>query len=247
MRLKVFFLDNELKSRATLRNMIQQDCENVEVIGESQTVEDAAQQINKLKPDVVFLDIELSGQKGFELFDYFPFPSFSVIFASADSRYALKAFRMAAIDYLLKPFNIKQLQEALRRVWQKKQFRYQEKKLRHLKEYEHNKTRKLALPIQNGLNFIEIESILRCEANRNYTYCYLTNGEKLIVSKPLCQFEEMLEGTHFFRLNRSHLVNLNYLKSYEKSRLGIVTLVNGDTVVISRTRREAFLERIQGL
>lgn len=247
MILKVFLVDDEQKSRETLRNMIQQFCTNVDVIGESWMVEDAALQINKLQPDVVFLDIEMPEQNGFELFNYFPNPFFFVIFATAYSQYAIQAFRMAAIDYLLKPFSVKELKEALHRARQQKQQSLQREKLKILQENHQSKTKKLIIPVQNGFNFIEVDSILRCEAARSSTVLILTNGKKIVASKPLIQIEEMLENTNFFRVHRSDLINLDYLKSYEKSRQSILTLANGDTVVISKNRREAFLERVQGL
>lgn len=247
MLLKVFLIDDEQKSRDTLRNMIQQFCVDVEVIGESWMVEDAAQQINQLLPDVVFLDIEMPEQNGFELFNYFPDPPFSVIFATAYSQYAIQAFRLAAIDYLLKPFNVKELKEAIQRARQKKEESFQQEKLKTLQENFQGTAKKLAIPVQNGFKFIEINSIIRCKADRGYTYFVLTNGEKIITSKPLGHFEKVLDNSNFFRVHRSDLINLDYLKSYEKSRQGIVTLVNGDTVAVSKNRRDAFLDRIQNL
>lgn len=119
MKLKAFLLNSELGSLAILRRMIHGVSEKVKIVGESALVADATLQIKKLQPDVVFLDVDLAGQKSFELFDYFPNPAFSIIIASAQSCYAAEAFRLAAGDYILKPFQLKQLQEALWRVWEK--------------------------------------------------------------------------------------------------------------------------------
>ena len=248
MVLKVFLVDDEQKSRDTLRNMIHEFCSDVEVIGESWMVEDAAKQIAKLQPDVVFLDIEMPEQNGFELFNYFPEPTFSVIFATAYNQYAAQAFSLSAIHYLLKPFSVKVLKEALNRARKNKedQQAFQEK-LKALEANLQGKAKKLVIPVHNGLKFIKLDSILRCQADRGYALFVLNNGEKVMASKPLGHFEKILEGTSFFRVHRSDIINLDYLKSYEKSRQGIVTLANGDEVVVSRNRREAFLEKVQAL
>lgn len=240
-------MDNEPSGRSILRKMLQEISKKTEVVGESASVEEAAQQITRLQPDVVFLDIELPGQNGFELFDYFPFPSFSVIFATAESHYAAQAFRLAAVDYLLKPFKLDSLRDALRRAWKQKQVQLDQEKLKKLQENFQNKPHRLSLPIEKGLTIIEVDSILRCEASRNHTNFFLTNGEKLLVFEPLRRVEELLKDFNFFRVNRSNLINLKFIKRYEKSRQGLVTLTNEDIVVLSKNQRLAFLDRIQDL
>ena len=243
MEVKAFLVDDEEKSRDTLRNMIKHYCAEVLVVGEARTVADAAKKIKELQPDLVFLDIELPEQNGFALFDYFASPPpFYVIFATAYSEYAVQAFRMAAVDYLLKPYNIKELKESIRRVRERQQQQQYKERLSSLVQNVETGTKRLALPVQNGYLFIEVEDIIRCEADRNYTTFYLQSGEKQVVSKPLRLFEEMLDGLHFFRINRSHIINMNYLKSYGKSKNGYVTLKNGVTLSLSTAKRDEFLE-----
>lgn len=246
MDLKVFLVDDEPKSRDTLRHMLQMFCSGVEVIGEAGTLVEAAQKINKGKPDLVFLDIELPEQNGFKLFDYFPNPNFEVVFATAYSQYAVQAFRLAAVDYLLKPFHIKELQQAINRVIQKRQDQYYQKKLEILNNNFNNAVKKLSLPVLDGFQYVELNEILYCEASRNYTNFYLTDGSKLIVSKPLKVYEDLLSDFNFARINRSSLINLGYLKSYKKVNNGIVTLTDGTVIAVSQGRKKDFLEKIKG-
>lgn len=127
----------------------------------------------------------------------------------------------------------------------KKQLQFDQEKLREIEGRQQKMIQKLSIPVQNGFNFVEVDAILRCEADRAYTLLVLTNGEKIISSKPLGHFEKMLEHSNFFRVHRSHLINLRYLKSYEKSRQGIVTLTNGDMVFVAKHRRDTFVELVR--
>ncbi len=245
MKIKAIIIEDEIKSRDTLRNMLMLYCPNVEIIGEAMTVEEGRKLILKQKPDLVFLDIELPEKDGFYLFQYFPNPSFDVIFTTAYDQYAIQAFRIAAVDYLLKPINVDLLEEAIKRVIKIRKNKKNDNRLGILKSnYNARNFQKIALPSSNGYVFLEIKSIIACEASRSYTNIYTKAGEKYIVSKPLVFLEKSLQELRFFRINRSYIINLDFLKSYTRTHRGEVTLINGMTMSLSENKKEAFLSHL---
>jgi two-component system LytT family response regulator len=245
--LKGIIIDDELKSRESLQILIQDFCEGVEVCALCQNVSEGIAAIDLHKPDVVFLDIQMQRETGFDLLNRLDKIDFELIFTTAHSEYAIKAFRFSAIDYLLKPIDLTDLQAALEKVRKKKNYGISQR-LEHL-IYNLKPTAsqkyKLALPTSDGLLFVKIDEILYCEAEGNYTQIHLTNGTKHLVSRTLKEYDDMLTEQDFFRIHNSYLINLNLIKNYVRGEGGYVVMTNGKSLDVSRRKKESFLSKLQ--
>jgi two-component system LytT family response regulator len=244
--LKTIIIDDELKSRESLRILIEDFCEGVEVLALCQNVNEGIAAIEKYKPDVIFLDIQMQRETGFDLLNKIKEIDFEVIFTTAYSEYAIKAFKFSAIDYLLKPIDIGDLKAALLKV---------EKKVgntiaNRLKQMMDNlkggsvENFKLALPTSEGLLFIKTNDILYCEASSNYTQIVMADGKKHVVSRTLKEYEDLLSENNFFRIHHSYLINLNMVKKYVRGEGGYVVMNNDTSLDVSKRKKDAFLERI---
>jgi two-component system LytT family response regulator len=239
-------VDDEQKSRESLRILLQDFCENVEICALCQNVAEGIEAIHQHHPDVVFLDIQMQRETGFDLLAKIDPVNFEVIFTTAHSEYAIKAFKFSAIDYLLKPIDIDDLHKALAKVEQK-QNQNISGRLEHLIQNLKSTTPenyKLALPTTDGLVFIKLNDILYCEASSNYTEIYTFNKNKYIVSRTLKQYEDLLGEHNFFRIHNSYLINLNAIKKYVRGEGGYVILENDVSLDVSKRKKDAFLSRI---
>jgi two-component system LytT family response regulator len=244
--LKGVIIDDELKSRESLQILLQDFCEDIEVCALCQNVSEGVAAINTCKPDVVFLDIQMQRETGFDLLSRFEKIDFELIFTTAHSEFAIKAFKFSAIDYLLKPIDITELQAALEKVRKKKNHGISER----LEQLIHNlkpaatQKYKLALPTGDGLVFVKIDEILYCEAEGNYTQIHLVNGTKHLVSRTLKEYDDMLTDQDFFRIHNSYLINLNMIKNYVRGEGGYVVMSNGKSLDVSRRKKESFLSKL---
>jgi len=244
--LKSIIVDDELKSRENLRMMLASFCDNVEVVAACQSVAEAVDAIKQFRPDIVFLDVQMRGETGFDLLKVLENVSFEVIFTTAHSEYALQALRFSAIDYLLKPIDIEDLQKAIAKVEKKQPGNFADK-LEHLLENlkgGNSENYKLALPIADGLMFIKAKEIMYCKASGNYTEIFMDGGKKHLVSRQLKEYDDMLQGHNFFRIHHSYLINLNYIKSYVRGEGGYVIMNDNTSIDVSRRKKEAFMERV---
>ncbi|MEO1448734.1 MAG: LytTR family DNA-binding domain-containing protein, partial [Bacteroidota bacterium] len=233
------------RSREGLKNLLTQYCEGVMVVGMGEDVPTGVAEIIRHRPDVVFLDIELPVQSGFELFNYFPTRNFEVVFTTAYDQYAVRAFRLSAADYLLKPIDLEELREALRKVRERRTRGEQLSNLEILrKNLSHEQATHVALPTQEGFEFCLAEDITRCEADGNYTHIYLKEGEHVLVCRTLKEFDELLQGQRFFRAHRSHLINLRFVRKYTRAKAPVITMHDGSQVTLSSGKRESFLEQM---
>lgn len=246
--IRSLIVDDEEKSRETLKKMVQNFCQDVEVVGEAASVAEAVDIIDEENPDVVFLDVEMPGGNGFTLLEKYDKPPFQVIFTTAHDLYAINAIKFAALDYLLKPVNIKELQEAVSKVEKSEE----DDEIR-IEQYEALKSNlsqtdkkftKIALPTSEGIDFFEADDIIRAEADRAYSNFFIKGGKKIMISKPLKEYEALLEECNFFRIHKSHMVNLNHLKKYVKGKGGYVIMDDESYVDVSVRRKEALLTRI---
>ncbi len=242
-------VDDEKKSRELLEILLRNNCPNVTVIGQANSVEQALTLINKTPPDVIFLDIEMPGGSGFDLLEKIKHQKFSVIFTTAYHQYAIKAFKFSAIDYLLKPFDEDELIQAVKRA-ELQLSKHHKIPTVELESAKNNYTNllsgnsKLALTTQSGLVFVEIKQIVRCEADGKYTMCYLSNNTRICVTKNLKGFELILNDYDFVRLHNSHLVNIHFIKEYHQGRGGYISMHDGSTIAVSQRKKEEFLKRI---
>ena len=195
--------------------------------------------------DILFLDIEMPKVNGFELLKSIENIDFKVIFTTAYDAYALKAFEVSAIDYLLKPVEEGDLGRALDKLNINTQEDETIDKLASLYEKlsSLSQTKNISLPTQEGLSFINIQTIIRCESDSNYTHIYLKEDKPLLVSKTLKDIEKLIDSKEFFRIHHSHLINLNYLKKYNKGLAGSVELSDGSIIPVSRSKKSSFLNK----
>ena len=216
------------------------------MLGEAGTVQKAIEPIKNLQPDLVFLDIIMPKENGFELIHYFDPPFFEVVFTTAYDQYAVKAFQLSALDYLLKPIDLELLRGALEKVKEKKSLDNQTKRINILEENLMAAFEKISLPTADGYIFSEIDEIIRCEAQGNYTHIFFRDGNKILVSKTLKNFEDVLKGLHFFRINRSNVINLKEVKIVGRQRNPTIILKDGTEHILSSNRKDEFFEKMKG-
>lgn len=241
MNLRAIIIDDIESSRDTLFFLIQKYCKNIDVIAQAATVKSSVSLIKEHQPDLVFLDIEMPEENGFALFDYFPSPDFNVIFTTAYDEYAIRAFKISAVDYLLKPINLEELKTAVKKVVDIRDQMFFQQRYQTLKENVNSLMNKIILPTDKGYIFAEIEKIVRCEAVSNYTNFIFEDGQKIMVSKTLKTFEDILSDFNFFRISRSNLVNMNFVVQFGLNKKSI-QLSDDSILTISERRRKEFFE-----
>jgi len=239
-------VDDEPKSRESLKILLEDFCQNVAVKALCQDVAEAVDAIQLHKPDVVFLDIHLQRETGFDLLTRLNDVNFEVIFTTAYSEYAIKAFKFSAIDYLLKPIDIEELKRALGKVEKRMSDTISDRLKQLIQNLKAPSTEnyKLALPTSDGLVFVKVNDILYCEASSNYTLIFTSDGKKHVVSRTLKEYEDMLSEHNFFRIHNSYLINLNAIKKYVRGEGGYVVMANDQSLDVSKRKKEAFLLKI---
>lgn len=245
-KLKAIIIDDEERARNSLRTLLAEFCPNVEVVAVCNSVPDGVLHINQKRPHLVFLDIEMPEYNGFELLSFFRDIDFQVIFVTAYNEYALRAFEVSATDYLLKPVDIDKLKSAVEKACRMAEHSDVQTRVDVLKEtFRTGQFNKIALPVAEGLLFVDVPDIAFLEADGAYTNVWLKNGSRILVSKKLKFFEEILETRpNFFRSHRSYIVNINYLKKYNKNDSSLL-LDNNKVVYVSRERKSEFEEQLR--
>ncbi|GAB5417975.1 MAG: LytTR family DNA-binding domain-containing protein [Crocinitomicaceae bacterium] len=246
--MNVLVIDDEPKARNLLKTIIEEsDCAITEVF-EAENLKNGVQLIRKATPTVVFLDIEMPNELGTEIFNYFERDEldFEIVFTTAYDQYALKAFEMNAIDYILKPLRPKRVLDVLQRIESAKNASNISEKFAELHQsLSSKKFKKIGLPVSDGILFVPLKEVMHLEADGMYTTFYLVDDEKIVVSKPLKHFDYLLEsGGLFYRPHRSHIINMHQIKRYVKKDGNYIVLDNDHVVPISKDKREAFLELI---
>lgn len=249
MRNKIYALiiDDEAGNRENLKRMIDEYCPQIILLAECSSVEEARKEILYKKPDLIFLDICMTDGTGFDLLEQLADISFEVIFVTAYDQYAIRAIRFSALDYLLKPIDSRELVNAVERASRVILRKQHDFRMQNLISNNHREDRnkKIALSVADKIEFVEINDIIRCESEDNYTTFFLREGKKLVVSKTLKEFDELLTPYHFLRVHQSHLVNLNEIRSFIKSEGGYIKMSEGTSVPISRQRRTQVMEAIK--
>lgn len=244
MELTAIIIEDELRARSSLRQMLIEYCPNVRVYAEAGTIQEAKTIISAESPDLVFLDIHLPQEDGFKLFDYFPNPTFEVIFTTAYSTYTLLALKLSAVDYLMKPISIKELKEAVVKAQGRTSNKKMTNNITALKSIIGSNFKKLPLPSGNGYVYVKIEDIIYCEANRNYCNFYLSPDKQILVSKNLKNYESILESFGFMRVNRSYIINLNFVESFSRSNGGEVIMSNATAIPVSANLKQMLLNKL---
>ncbi|MBT30502.1 MAG: DNA-binding response regulator [Thalassobius sp.] len=236
--MKALLVEDKEYIRKGLLHLLQFIETDVEVIGECDSVKDAVVVANTCKPQLVFLDINLSDGTGFDFLDQTDHLDFKVIFITAYQEYAIRALKIGAVDYLLKPVDIEELKLALAKV-KTLPFNEQKEQIKTAKQVWYQNDSTLLLSLNDSFQVIDLQELLFCESDKGYTSFHLTNGKKYIASKPLKEYEEHLEKVNFVRSHQSFMVNLKFIDKYDKS--GIIHLKNGKQIPVSLRKKEAFI------
>jgi len=239
--LKTIIVDDEPDSIDLLKIELAKHCPQVEVAGTYTNSTKAVKDIEKLQPDLLFLDIEMPGMNGFEMLEKMLHLNFSIIFITAYNQYALKAFRFNALDYLVKPIDSIDLIEAVAKAEKKMKPTAAQLNLvqRQLRGELPNK---IAIQGNNGITFIELNEIVYAEASNNYSRLLLTDKKLFTISKTLKDVQEVLEESHFLRVHRQYIINLNRVKQFSRNE-GILTMDNGDHIPVARNQKERLVEK----
>lgn len=243
MSLKAVIVDDEMHSRETLKNLVQEFCSDVEVVGMAGSVQEALSIIPSALPDLVFLDIELQPGTGFDVLTQLKDLDFDVIFTTAFEQYAIRAVKFSSLDYLLKPIDVEELQQAVDKARKRKNqdiYKQQlETLLNNLKQQP--ELNKICLATADGIEFVDVEQIIYCKASGSYTTFVLKNSLSVLVSKHLKEYETLLADQRFLRVHNSFLINLKEVKRFVRSDGGYIIMNNDDTVSISRGKKDEFL------
>ena len=244
--LKAFIIDDEYQSRSFLNKMLLEYFPEISIIGEASNVEEALKGIKQFNPNLVFLDVQMQGETGFDLLNRLPEINFTLIFTTAFDQYAIKAFRFNAIDYLLKPIVIDELIEAVNKVKQRTvpaqtASKQQVEQLYHDIKNPQKIHDNIAVPTSEGFIVIPVNEIVYCHASSNYTEFHLTDKKCILSSYTLKQYDEILTPQSFFRAHRSFLINLTHVKIYRRGDGGEIMMSNGHAIELSRTHKDEFL------
>ncbi len=245
MNLKALIVDDELDSRNILNAYVEKYCEGVAIIGLCENIIEAEASIKKHKPDLVFLDIEMPYGNGFDLIDKFKKIDFEIVFITAFSQYAIQAFNLSAVHYILKPIDIDELIAAVDKTKEKIKSKSDINQTQILLDNLNSlnaQHKKIVLPLIDGFEVVPLNEILYCEAADNFTCFYFVNGGKAMICRNLKFYETNLKELGFCRIHRSTLINLEYVKKYIKGKGGSVFLAGGAELQVSNSRKENFLK-----
>jgi two-component system, LytTR family, response regulator len=248
-QLITLIVDDELQSRSLIKKLLS-DCFPELIVEEAENVLSAIEKIEKFKPGLVFLDVQMRGETGFDLLDKIGKVNFGIVFTTAHSEFAVKAFRYSAMDYLMKPLDTGEFKIAVERALQKMKDHHSStaEQVEYLKQIksEQKIPDKLTIPTAEGFLFVSIRDIFYCHAISNYTEFHLSDRRKLLSSYTLGYYNELLSDHNFFRVHRSYLINLARIKMYKKTDGGVVVMDDGEEIEVSRSNKEAFLKLFKG-
>jgi two-component system, LytTR family, response regulator len=242
--MRAIIIDDESDCVKLLALQLKMSCPEVTVIAECNSGEDGLRAIRELKPQLLFLDIEMPRMNGFQLLEALGEIDFPVVFTTAYDRFAVRAFQFSALDYLLKPVDTKELQRAVNKAARalRTDIRQIELLQQHLRSPE-SAPRRIALPYQNGLTFVELSSILYCEADNNYTRFIVASGEKYVVSKTLREVQEAIEGRNFVRIHRQYLVNTDHIRKYVRGEGNYIIMSDDKSIPVSKSHKDELIKR----
>ncbi len=242
--INAIIIEDDKNNIEVLRALLEKFCPEVSVTGSALTAGDGVQLIKANQPDLIFLDVELGNETGFDVIKNFPSAAFKIIFTTAHEQYAFKAIKASCIEYLLKPVNYRELQEAVKKFASQKNLSVNQKKIEVLLDNLGNTNsafNKLAIPTSDGYAFLNASEIMYCQADLNYTLIHTSKNERLVSSKNLKEFEELLSAPVFFRCHKSYIINLNYIKKFNRAD-SVVYMTNETAIDIAVRKKEEFLK-----
>lgn len=245
MDLRIVIVDDEPAARITLRNLLQANIPGIIITGEAGGVSEALQVLKENKTDLLLLDIEMEDGSGFDLLDQIPNPQFNIVFTTAHNDFAIRAFRYHALDYLLKPINPDELIVTIQKVRQNNNYAFLQQQLAILSETNLKQTlTRITLMTSTGPVFVAPEDISRIESYGNYTFVYLIYNERLLVSRNLKEFEELLPCPPLYRIHQSHMVNKNFVTKILKEDGVFAIMKDGGKIPVARRKKDTFLESL---
>lgn len=243
--INAILIDDEKNALEVLEMQLTGYCKDVKVLAMCDSGEKGIAAIKKYQPDLVFLDIEMPHKNGFDVLNETKEMGYDVIFTTAYDQFAIKAFKFSAIDYLLKPIDILELQAAVEKSRLKNSQTGLDEKIKLLFSQLNQPAKlsnKIALPVGDAMQVMEADEIIRCESESNYTHIYLANGKKLTFAKTLKEVEVNIQGIPFCRIHQSHLINMNHVSKFVKGEGAYVVMKDGTQITISRNKKEAFMD-----
>jgi two-component system LytT family response regulator len=237
-------IDDESDAVEFISSIAAEYCPALEVCGKAGNIKDGLVLINEIKPDLVFLDVEMPNGTGFDLLANFPDKTFDVIFITAFNHYAIQAIKFSAVDYILKPININEFIDSVNKVVSKRSSGREtgnenfEVLLENLRTI---RPTRLVIPTSDGREYLNPKDIIRIEADRSYSWFYIEGRHKILVSRHLKEFQDLLNDRNFFRPHNSHLINLDYVKKFIRHDGGYIEMTDGSQVPVSRNRKDLFL------
>ncbi len=243
-RLITVIIDDEPDAVDFIASIIGEYCPGLEVSGKANNVKEGVKLIEEINPELVFLDVEMPNGTGFDLLTHFPQKNFDVVFITAFNHYAIKAIKFSAVDYILKPININEFIEAVNRVISKhsaNSFSINENFESLLENIRTAHPTRLVIPTSDGREYLNPNDIIRIEADRSYSWFFIREKRKILVSKHLKEFQDLLNDRNFFRSHNSHLINLDFVKKYVRQDGGYIEMTDGSQVPVSRNRKDLFL------
>lgn len=247
--LSTVLIDDQEICTEMLLDMLETGFPDINVAAVAHSGKEGIRAIRELKPDLVILDVEMPGMSGFDMLREIGDPSFEIIFVTAHDRYSIEALRLSALDYLVKPVHKKELRAAVDRAGHHRNQHIGKQihaLLEHLKDKKHE-VKQIALPAGDGLVFINVNEIVHCDSDSNYTTLHLLSDKTMLITKTLKDVEGLLPGGDFFRVHHSHLINLNHIKKYVRGNAGYVIMTNGQNITVARNKKEDFLRQFAHL
>ena len=248
MNRKVLIIDDEKPTREFIRKMLESFDLKLDIYTDGENVQTGIAAIERIQPDIVLLDIQMPDGNGFDVLKSITNKSFEIIFITAFQEFAVQAIKFSALDYILKPIDAEELRNAVTNALQMLAHKKDETQFSALQNnIQPHLKRKLVLKTQESIFVVEIDDIVHCEADKNYTFFYLNDGKKILVSKTLKDYDTLLAGLQFFRVHQSHLINLNYVERYDKHDGGSVILKDGTAIPLSPAKKDQFFKSLDQL
>ena len=244
--MKVIIVDDQISVRNSISTILNEDYPELEIIATAGTIEEGISVISKTKPDLLFLDVELPDGTGFELLQEMAPVDFKVIFITGHQEYALKAIKMSALDFILKPFERDEIHGAVDKASALINNEEEQIKLQALSENLENKKilKRIVLPTSENLHLVAISDIIRAEADSNYTMFFIAGGQKIMVSRTIKEFDTLLSGSGMLRVHQSHLVNISFVDKYIRRDGGSLQLKDGTSIPVSQNLRKKVISAI---
>jgi two-component system, LytTR family, response regulator len=250
MTLTAVLIDDEPNNIDNLRVLLREYCPMVLVMATAADADQGGEVIKRFQPDLVFLDIQMPGQNGFQLLQSLDKVDFEVVFVTAYDQYGIQAIKFSALDYLVKPIKIRELEAAVTKAAERRRQKTHNLQLENLLQLlqprQQRDEHRIALPALKETRFVRPRDVIRCESSNSYTTFYLNTGEKLTVSKPIYEYENLLKEYGFVRCQQSHLINIHYIISLVKEDGGYLILENGVRIPVSRNKRELVRSALEG-